>query len=538
MPKDVAFGADARSGLAAGVHKLAEAVKVTMGPRGRYVALDESTKTPGITNDGVTVAKDVDFSNHVEQMGAKMVREAAGKTDIEVGDGTTAATLLTDEIARAGLRYIAAGSEPIPIRRGIQKASAAMIDYIKKESTPVDSHEQFANVATVAVGDSHIGEKIAEAMDEVGKDGVIIVEKSQTFGIDVDVAKGMMFDRGFLSPHMADDMGAMTGELEDAYVLVTDQKITDVHDIIPVLEAVAKTGDPLLIVCQDISPEPLNTILLNKMRGVLKAVAVKGPDYMEAHEKPQTEDIAILTGATYLDSALGMKVSDASIDKLGRAKVVKITKDRTLISDGAGDPAAIEERCKQIKGELDRADTRDAKRLLRERLGKLGGGIGTLRVGAATETELVTLRRRIEDALRATQTAAREGVVAGGGIALLRSAKALDGVEYENEDERRGGEILRAVAESPLRTIAENSGFEGPVVVEKCKGLDEGCGLNAATGEYGDMIKMGVADPTEVVRTSLETAVSLASLILITEATVSDIEKESDKDGKAKKAAK
>lgn len=524
MPKEIAFNADARSGLAAGVRKLADAVKVTLGPKGRYVATqdDRYWKAPQITNDGVTVAKDIDFANPVEQMGAKMVREVAGQTDNEVGDGTTTATLLTDELVSVGLRSIAAGADPIAIRQGIQRAAAAAIEAVKANAIAIETHEQTANVATISAGDALIGEKIAEAIDEVGKDGVIIAEKSQTFGIEVDVKKGLMFERGFLSPYMADDMPNMRGELEEPYVLVTDQKIQNIQDILPVLEAVKQSGHPLLIIAGDVGTEALNTLLLNRMRGALNVVAVQCPGYMDSDSrKKQNMDIAILTGGQVITPELGLTLTDATKAMLGRAKKVKITKDSTLIIGGLGDKGAIEERCKQIKAEYDGTTSRGERRELRERLAKMSGGIGVLRVGAATETELISTRRRIEDAIRSVQSALREGVVAGGGTALLQAIPALDALEAEG-DEKVGIDIVRKALEAPVRTIAENAGYEGTLVVEECKKLDKGCGLNAATGEYGDMIAMGVADPTEVVRTSLESAVSLACLILITEVTVND----------------
>lgn len=525
MPtKEIAFNTDARSGLAAGVHKLSEAVKVTLGPKGRYVATqdDRSWKAPQVTNDGVTVAKDIDFANPVEQMGAKMVREVAGQTDNEVGDGTTTATLLTDALVSEGLRSIAAGADPIALRRGIQRASAVAIEAVKARAIAIETHEHTAGVGAISAGDALIGEKIAEAIDEVGKDGVIIAEKSQTFGIEVEVKKGLMFERGFLSPYMADDMANMKGELEEPYVMVTDQKIQNIQDILPVLEAVKQSGHPLLIVADDLGAEALNTLLLNRMRGALNVVAVKCPAYQDSDSrKKQNMDIAVLTGGQVITPELGLTLSDATKDMLGRAKKVKISKDSTLIVGGLGDKAAIEERCAQIRAEYDATTSRGERRELRERLAKLSGGIGVMRVGAATETELISTRRRIEDAIRAVQSALREGVVAGGGVALLQAASALDALEAEG-DEQVGIDIVRRALEAPMRTIAENAGLEGALVVEKCKTLDAGCGLNAATGEYGDMVAMGVADPAEVVRKALEAAVSLAGLILVTEVAIND----------------
>lgn len=525
MSKEIAFDVDARSGLASGVHKLSQAVKVTLGPKGRYAALQSEKpqyRPPAITNDGVTVAKDIDFANPVEQMGAKMVREVAGQTDKEVGDGTTTATLLTGELVSVGLRSITAGADPIAIRRGIQRAAEAAIEAVKANAVAIETHEQTANVATISSGDELIGEKIAECIDEVGKDGVIIAEKSQTFGIQVDVKKGLMFERGFLSPYMASDMGNMKGELDEAYVLITDQKILNIQDILPVLEAVKQAVHPLLIIAEDLGNEVVNTLLLNRMHKTLDVVAVKAPGFMDSDSrKKQLMDIAVLTGGQVISPEFGLTPADATKAMLGRAKKVKITKDSTLIVGGFGNKEAIEERCKQIKAELERTTASGERRELRERLAKMSGGIGILRVGAATETELISVRRRIEDAIRSVQSALREGIVAGGGVALLQAIPALDALEAEG-DERTGIEIVRKALEAPVRTIAENAGYEGNLVVEKCKTLDKGCGLNSATGEYGDMIAMGVADPTEVVRTSLQSAVSLACLILVTEATINE----------------
>ena len=524
MSKEIAFDIDARNGLAAGVHKLSEAVKVTLGPKGRFVALgaEKSYKAPGVTNDGVTVAKDIDFANPVEQMGAKMVREVAGRTDKEVGDGTTTATLLTDELVSAGLLDIAAGADPIALRRGIQRAADAAIEAVKANAVSIETHEQTASVATISAGDKVIGEKIAECIDEVGKDGVIICEKSQTFGIDVEIKKGMLFERGFFSPYFASDMGNMKGELEEPYIMITDQRIQTVQEIMPMLEAVKASGHPLLIIADDMSNEVMNTLLLNKMHNALEVVAVKCPGYTGSdNQKVQNMDIAILTGGQVISQDFGLNVGDVTKAMLGRARKVKITKDSTLIVGGLGKKEAIADRCTQIKAELAETTQSGERRGLRERLAKMSGGIGVLRVGAATEAELISVRRRIEDAIRSVQSALREGIVAGGGVALLQAIPALDALEAEG-DELTGINIVRHALEAPVRTIAENAGYEGNLIVEKCKELEIGYGLNSATGEYGDMIAMGVADPTEVTRTALQSAVSLASLLLVTEATISE----------------
>lgn len=525
MPKDIAFDAEARKALAAGVHTLAQAVKVTLGPKGRYVAIAEGSRKPGITNDGVTVARDIDFEDPVMQMGAKIVREAAGKTDRNVGDGTTTATLLTDEIVTEGMRNITAGADPIGIRRGIQKATDVLVASLKEEAVAVDSPEQIANVGAISSGNAEIGEKIAEAMAEVGKDGVIICEKSNTFGIQVDAAKGMLFERGFLSPYMADDMGNMKGELDDPFIFITDQEIKNIQDIVPVLEGVIQAKRPLLIVTEYLSPEVLETLLLNQQRGTLKVAAVKPPDAGDKRKK-QLEDMAVLTGGTYISPEFGIELSDANVSMLGRAKNVRITKDTTLISSGLGDPEAIAARVAQIKAQIEECNDSRDKALDRERVAKLSGGIGILRIGAATEAELLSVRRRVEDALRATQSAVREGIVAGGGTALLRAAARLDEIECANNDELVGVDIMRRAAEAPLRTIAENAGLNGSNVVDEVKKLDGSWGFNAATGEYADMVATGVTDPTEVVRISLQTAASLACLLLITEVTVNETPKE------------
>ncbi len=524
MAKEITFSIDARNGLAEGVHKLSEAVKVTLGPKGRFVALESERlrNAPGVTNDGVTVAKDIDFANPVEQMGAKLVREVAGKTDKEVGDGTTTATLLTDELVSLGLRSIASGADPIAIRHGIQCAADAVIESIKVNAIGVETHDQIANVGMISAGEMLIGEKIADCIDEIGKDGVIIAEKSQTFGIQVDIKKGLVFERGFISPYFAADMGNMCGELDEPYVLITDQKITSIQDIVPLLEDVKMSGHPLLIIAEDLSNEVINTLLLNKMRNALNVMAVKAPGFMGSDSREsQIMDIAILTKGQVISQKFGLTPADATKVMLGRAKKVKITKDSTLIIGGFGDKQAIAERCAQIKAALIRETSSGERRELRERLAKLSGGIGVLRIGAATETELISTRRRVEDAIRSVQSALREGIVAGGGIALLQAVPALDKLDVQG-DVLTGVNIVRHALEAPVRVIAENAGYEGKLVVEKCKTLNKGCGFNAATGVYGDMIAMGVIDPTEVVRTSLQSAVSLASLILVTEVTVND----------------
>ena len=525
MAKDIKFQAEARSGLAAGVTKLADAVKVTLGPKGRYVALERTYGAPTITNDGVTVAKEVELEDPVENMGAQLVKEAATKTNDGAGDGTTTATLLTDVIVTEGLRNVTAGANPLAVRRGIEKATEAIVDAIKTDAIPVEGKEQIANVGTISAGDEVIGTKIAEAMEVVGKEGVISVEESQTFGIDIETVEGMQFDKGYISPYMATDMERMEAVLKDPFILLTDQKISSIQDLLPVLEEVSKSGRPLLIIAEDLEGEALATILLNKLRGTFTCVAVKAPGFGD-RRKRMLEDIAIVTGGQVITPDFGMTLADANVSMLGHAKTVKVSKDATTIVDGDGDKAAIKDRIDQIKAEMEHTDSDFDREKLQERLAKLSGGVAVLRVGAATEAELKEKKSRIEDALQATRAAVEEGIVAGGGVALLHALPALDAVDCANHDEEVGVAIIRKALEAPMRTIAQNAGFEGSVVVEKVKGMKKGEGLNCANGEYGDMIAMGVSDPVKVTRTALQSAVSVAGLILITECSINEIPKE------------
>lgn len=517
--KEIRFDAEARNGLAAGVSKLADAVKVTLGPKGRYVALEKSFGAPLITNDGVTVAREIELEDRVENMGAQLVREVAVKTNDDAGDGTTTATLLADVIVSEGLRNVTAGADALGIRRGIQKATNAIVDEVKKNSTEVSKKDQIANVGTVSAGDSEIGEKIAEAMDAVGNEGAISVEESQTFGLEMDIVEGMQYDRGYISPYMATDMEKMEAVLKDPYILLTDQKVSNVQEIVPLLEEVMKSGRPLFLVAEDVEGEALSTILLNKLRGTFNCVAIKAPGFGD-RRKRILEDIAIVTGAQVIDKDFGMSMADATIDMMGTAKTVKVTKDTSMIVDGAGNKQAIEDRVAQIKAELDNTDSDFDREKLQERLAKLSGGVAVLKVGAATESELKEKKSRIEDALQSTRAAVEEGIVAGGGVALVDALPVLDKVKCADKDEEVGVAIIRKALESPMRVIAQNAGFEGSVVVEKIKGMKKGEGLNSATGEYGDMIKMGVSDPVKVTRTALQSAASVAALILITEATI------------------
>ncbi len=526
MAKEIKFQSDARSGLAAGVSKLSDAVKVTLGPKGRYVALERSYGAPTITNDGVTVAKEIELEDPVENMGAQLVREAATKTNDGAGDGTTTATLLTDVIVNEGLRNVTAGANPLAVRRGIEKATEAIVAQIKADAIPVSGKEQIAAVGTISAGDESIGNNIAEAMQIVGTEGVISVEDSQTsFGVSVETVEGMQFDKGYVSPYMATDMERMEAVLKDPFILITDQKVTSIQDLLPLLENIMRSGRPLLMIAEDIEGEALATILLNRIRGTFSCVAVKAPGFGD-RRKRMLEDIAIVTGAQVVSSDFGMTLADATIDMLGTAKTVKVSKDDTTIVDGAGNAQAIDDRIEQLKAEIENSDSEFDREKLHERLAKLKGGVAVLRVGAATEAELKEKKSRIEDALQATRAAVEEGIVAGGGVALLHALPALDAVECADHDEEVGVAIIRKAMEAPLRTIAQNAGFEGSVVVEKVKGMAKGEGLNCANGEFGDMIAMGVSDPVKVTRTALQSAVSVAGLILITEATVNEIPKE------------
>ena len=521
MAKDILFGTDARAKLAKGVNTLADAVTTTMGPKGRYVALQRSYGAPTITNDGVSVAKEIELKDPIENMGAQLVKEVATKTNDAVGDGTTTATLLAQVIVNEGLRNVAAGANPIAIRRGVDKAVNAVVEEMRANAQDVSTKKQIASVGTISASDPEIGNKISDAMEVVGKDGVITVEESQTFGIDIDTVEGMQFDKGYISPYFSTNNETMTAELDSPYILMTDQKVSNIQDILPILEAVQKQGAPLLIIAEDVDGEALATLILNKLRGVLNVCAVKAPGYGD-RRKRMLEDIAILTGGQVAMKELGVQLTDVTAEMLGRAKSVKISKDDTTIVGGAGSKEAIDERIAQIKAEYEVTTSDFDKEKLQERLAKLAGGVAVIKVGAATEVELKEIKHRIEDALQATRAAVEEGIVAGGGVAFLEASKVLDGVETVDSDEKIGVEIVRKALEAPVKTIANNAGFEGSVVAEKIKSLPAGQGLDSATGEYGDMIEMGVLDPVKVCRVTLQNAASVASLILITEATVSD----------------
>lgn len=522
MAKEILFDADARSGMAAGVKKLSDAVKVTLGPKGRYVALERSFGAPLVTNDGVTVAREIDLEDPVENMGAQLVREAAVKTNDVAGDGTTTATLLADVIVAEGLRNVTAGADALGIRRGIEMATEAVVDAIKASAQEVTTEDQVANVGTISAGDEVIGKKIAEAMEAVGKDGAISVEESQTFGIDIDIVQGMQYDRGYISPYMATDTERMEAVLADPFILLTDLKVSSIQDLIPLLEQVMKSGRPLLIVAEDVEGEALGTLLLNKLRGTLNVVAIKAPGFGDRRSRI-LEDIAVVTGGKVVSKDFGMTLADVKLEDLGTAKTVKVTKDTTVIIDGAGDKAAVDARIASMRAELERLESEFDREKLQERLAKLSGGVAVLKVGAATESELKEKKSRIEDALQATRAAVEEGIVAGGGVALVNAIPALDKLSVSDNDEKVGVDVIRKALEAPMRAIASNAGYEGSVVVEKVKGLPAGEGVNFANGETGNMIAMGVNDPVKVTRTALQSAASVAALILITEATVNEI---------------
>ena len=515
MSKDIAFDNETRTKMAAGVNKLADAVRVTIGPKGRYVAMQKEHEKPNVSNDGATVAANVDLEDPIENMGMKIVREAAIAANNDAGDGTTTATILSDAIVSEGVRCVISGSDPLALRRGIQRAADVVADEVLKNAVEVTTREQIAEIATVSAGDRQIGEKIAEAMDAIGRDGVKIL-------------KGMMFDNGFISPYMADDPARLEGELTEPYILLTDQRLGDnFADIVPVLEEVMQSGHPLLIAAEDVRGEALNTLLMNRRRGTLTSVAVKAPALGD-RRKAELEDLAILTGGEVITPDRGLTLADARKSMLGRAASVQITKDRTTILGGKGKPEAIEQRCDQLRAQIETEKIDYDRDVLRERLAKLSSGIAVMEVGAATESEMNEIRSRIQDALLATRSAAEQGLVAGGGVALLQAASALDGLVCENAEEQLGIDILRKALEVPLRALAENAGYRGDVAVEKVKELPLGQGLDCMTGEYGDMIGRGIADPAKVTVTALQAAASVASLILITNASVSETVPEED----------
>ena len=523
MSKILKFDEEARRGLEAGVNKLADAVKVTLGPRGRNVVLDKKFGAPTITNDGVSIAREVELEDSFENMGAQLVKEVATKTNDIAGDGTTTATVLAQALVREGLRNVAAGANPMSLKKGIEKAVSAAVDAIADKSVRVDdSKDQIANVAAISAADAAIGEVIAEAIDKVGKDGVVTVEESNTFGMDLDFVEGMQFDKGYLSPYFVTDPERQEAILEDPYLLFNQGKISSVQDLLPLLEKVMQTGKTLLIIAEDVEGEALATLVVNKIRGTFNSVAVKAPGFGE-RRKAMLEDMAVLTGGQVVSEEVGLKIEGVSLDMLGTARKVVINKDDTTIIEGAGEASAVEGRIAQIKREIDETDSDWDKEKLQERLAKLAGGVAVVQVGAATEVELKEKKHRIEDALSATRAAIEEGVVAGGGTALLRARSAIESVIGDLEgDEETGARIVHVSLEAPARLIADNAGFEGAVKVREIEMASGSTGLNAATGELVDLVEAGVIDPAKVTRAALQNAASIAALLLTTEALVAD----------------
>ena len=521
--KELKFSEEARGALQAGVDAVADAVKVTLGPKGRYVVLDKKFGAPTITNDGVTIAREIEVEDVFENQGAQLVREVATATNDVAGDGTTTATLLAQIIVRQGLKNVAAGANPLALRRGIEKAVDEVVENLReKQSKEVAGKEQIARVAAISAGDDEIGNVIADAIEKVGKDGVVNVEEGQTFGMELEFTEGMQFDKGYISPYMVTDQDRMEAVLEDPYILIANQKIGSVRDILPVLEQVMQGGKPLLIVAEDVEGECLATLVVNKLRGTFTGVAVKAPGFGD-RRKRMLEDIAILTGGEVITEEMGLKLENTQIDQLGKARRVVVSKDTTTIIDGAGDAEDIKGRIKQIKQEVENTDSDFDREKLQERLAKLAGGVAVVKVGAATETEMKEKKHRVEDALQATRAALEEGVVPGGGVALLNAQDGLDPDKLgDDPDEATGARIVHRALEEPVRQIAENSGLEGSVVVNKVRDLKAGEGLNAANGEYGDLIKAGVIDPTKVTRSALENAASIAKNILVTEAIIAE----------------
>ncbi|ABV10532.1 chaperonin GroEL [Streptococcus gordonii] len=520
MAKDIKFSADARSAMVRGVDILADTVKVTLGPKGRNVVLEKSFGSPLITNDGVTIAKEIELEDHFENMGAKLVSEVASKTNDIAGDGTTTATVLTQAIVREGIKNVTAGANPIGIRRGIEAAVATAVSALKETAIPVSNKEAIAQVAAVSSRSEKVGEYISEAMEKVGNDGVITIEESKGMETELDVVEGMQFDRGYLSQYMVTDSEKMVADLDNPYILITDKKISNIQEILPLLESILKTNRPLLIIADDVDGEALPTLVLNKIRGTFNVVAVKAPGFGD-RRKAMLEDIAILTGGTVITEDLGLELKDATIEALGQASKVTVDKDSTVIVEGAGNPEAIANRVAVIKSQIESATSEFDKEKLQERLAKLSGGVAVIKVGAATETELKEMKLRIEDALNATRAAVEEGIVSGGGTAFVSVLDAVSGIELTG-DEATGRNIVLRALEEPVRQIALNAGFEGSIVIDRLKNSEAGAGFNAATGEWVNMIEAGIIDPVKVTRSALQNAASVASLILTTEAVVAN----------------
>ena len=523
MAKDLKNGADARVAMAEGINKLADTVKITLGPKGRNVVLDKSYGAPTITNDGVTIAKEIELEDNFENMGAQLVKEVATKTNDVAGDGTTTATVLAQSMINEGMKNLAAGANPIVLRKGMKKATDTAVEAIKNMSTPVTGKEHIQNVATISSGDEEVGKMVADAMEKVSKDGVITIEESKTMKTELDLVEGMQFDRGYISAYMATDMEKMEAVLEDPFILITDKKISTIQDILPLLEQIVKMGAKLLIIAEDVEGEALTTLIVNKLRGTFSVVAVKAPGYGD-RRKEMLEDIAILTGGTVISSDLGLELKDATLDQLGRAKSVKVEKENTIIVDGEGDKAALEARVAQIRKQIEETTSDFDREKLQERLAKLAGGVAVIRVGAATETEMKEAKYRMEDALNATRAAVEEGIIPGGGSAYIHASKKVAKVVDELDgDEKTGAQIVLKALESPLYQIADNAGLNGSVIVNKVKESKEGVGFDAYTEEYVDMIKQGILDPTKVSRSALQNATSVASSFLTTEAAVANI---------------
>ena len=526
MAKEIKYGADARAALEAGVNKLADTVRVTLGPKGRNVVLDKQFGSPLITNDGVTIAKEIELADSFENMGAQLIKEVASKTNDVAGDGTTTATVLAQAMVHEGMKNLAAGANPIILRKGMKKATDAAVEAIREMSQEVTGKDQIARVAAVSSGDEKVGEMVADAMDKVSRDGVITIEESKTMQTELDLVEGMQFDRGYISAYIATDMEKMEAVLDDPYILITDKKISNIQEILPLLEQIVQSGKKLLIIAEDIEGEALTTLIVNKLRGTFQVVGVKAPGYGD-RRKAMLEDIAILTGGQVISEEVGLELKEATLEMLGRAKSVKVQKENTIIVDGLGDKDAIQSRIHQIKASIEETKSDFDREKLQERLAKLSGGVAVIRVGAATETEMKEAKLRMEDALAATKAAVEEGVIAGGGSAYIHAAKKVEKVAAELEgDEKTGARILLKALESPLYHIAANAGLEGSVIINKVRESEVGTGFDALKEEYVDMIKAGILDPAKVTRSALQNATSVASTLLTTESVVGNIKEE------------
>ena len=526
MAKEIKYGAEARRALEAGVNQLADTVRVTIGPKGRNVVLDKSFGAPLITNDGVTIAKEIELEDRFENMGAQLIKEVASKTNDVAGDGTTTATVLAQAMVHEGMKNLEAGANPIILRKGMKKATDVAVEAIAKMSSKVKDKDQIAKVAAISAGDAEVGQMVADAMEKVSNDGVITIEESKTMKTELDLVEGMQFDRGYISAYMATDMEKMVAELDDPYILITDKKIANIQEILPLLEQIVQSGSKLLIIAEDIEGEALTTLIVNKLRGTFSVVGVKAPGYGD-RRKAMLEDIAILTGGTVVSEEVGIELKDATIDMLGRAKSVKVEKENTVIVDGAGDKDAIKARVGQIKSQIEETTSEFDKEKLQERLAKLSGGVAVIRVGAATETEMKEAKLRLEDALAATRAAVEEGIIAGGGSAYIHAAKAVKEMAKElSGDEKTGAEIVLKALEAPLYHIAANAGLEGSVIINKVAESEVGMGFDALTETYVNMVESGIIDPAKVTRSALQNATSVASTLLTTESVVADIKED------------